>query len=64
MARSGQMDGREVSIHASAILAAYGELTADYVIDQLSDAPGDRIVVRDWCWVSTSMDFTANSSPQ
>lgn len=48
MARAGPMEDREVWIQAGAILAQHGELATDYIIDQVSDALGDRIAVEDW----------------
>ncbi len=56
MARAGPMEEREVWIQAGAILAAHGELTAEYIIDQLSDALGDRIAVEDWRRVAAAVD--------
>ena len=56
MARAGPMNEREVWIQAGAILAAHGELTADYIIAQLSDALGDRIAVEDWRRVAAAVD--------
>ncbi|VVT08908.1 conserved hypothetical protein [Sphingomonas aurantiaca] len=56
MARAGPMEEREVWIQAGAILARHGELTADYIIDQLSDALGDRIAVEDWRRVAAAVD--------
>ena len=59
MARAGPMNEREVWIQAGAILAVHGELTAEYIIDQLSDAIGDRIAVEDWRRVAAAVDATA-----
>ena len=56
MARSGPMKEREVWIQAGAILAAYGELTVDYIIDQSVDALGDRVAVEDWRRVAAAVD--------
>jgi hypothetical protein len=50
------MEEREVWIQAGAIRAAHGELTAEYIIDQLSDALGDRIAVEDWRRVAAAVD--------
>jgi len=50
------MEDREVWIQAGAILAAHGELTADYIIDQLTYALGDRIAVEDWRRVAAAVD--------
>lgn len=62
MARSGPMEDREVWIQAGAILAAHGELTAEYIIDQLSDALGDGIAVEDWRRVAAAVDRITDAS--
>jgi len=62
MARAGPMNEREVWIQAGAILAAHGELTKEYIIDQLSDALGDRIAVEDWRRVAAAVDRITDSS--
>jgi len=62
MARSGPMEEREVWIQAGAILAEHGELTAEYIIDRLSDALGDRIAVEDWRRVAAAVDKIAAAS--
>lgn len=64
MARAGPMEEREVWIQAGAILAAHGELTADYITDQLSDALGDRIAVEDWRRVAVAVDCIIATTPQ
>lgn len=62
MARAGPMEDREVWMQAGAILAAHGELTTDYIIDQMSDALGNRIAVEDWHRVAAAVDrITATS---
>lgn len=49
-------------MQAGAILAAHGELTTDYIIDQMSDALGNRIAVEDWHRVAAAVDrITATS---
>jgi hypothetical protein len=64
MARSAPMEEREVWIKAGAIFASHGELTADYIIDQLSDAPDDRIAVEDWRRIATALDAIREARPQ
>ncbi|KQN11988.1 hypothetical protein QP178_14480 [Sphingomonas aurantiaca] len=64
MARAGPMNEREVWIQAGAILAAHGKLTAEYIIDQLSDALGDRIAVEDWRRVAAAVDAITDAKPQ
>jgi len=62
MARAGPMEEREVWIQAGAIIAMHGELTAEYIIDQLSNALGDRIAVEDWRRVAAAVD-AINDAP-
>jgi len=57
MARAGPMEEREVWIQACAIIAAHGELSSDYIIDQLSDALGSGVVVEDWRRVAAAVDM-------
>jgi hypothetical protein len=59
MARADPIEDPEVWIQAGAILVAHGELTADYIIDQLSDVLGDRVAVEDWRRVAAAVDATA-----
>lgn len=58
------MEERGVWIQAGAILALHGELTADYIIDQLSNALGDRIAVEDWRRVAAAVDAITGSTQQ
>jgi len=59
MARAGPMNEREVWIQACAIIAAHGERSSDYIIDQLSDALGNGVAVEDWRRVAVAMDSIA-----
>jgi len=64
MARAGPMQDREVWIQAGAILAQHGELTTEYIIDQLSVALGDRVAVEDWRRVAAAVDtITGDRGP-
>lgn len=56
------MEDREVWIQAGAILAAHGKLTSDYIIDQLSDALGDRVAVEDWRRIAAAVDAISDAS--
>lgn len=56
------MTEREIWVQAGAILAEHGELTADYIIDQLSDALGDRIAVEDWRRIAAAVDQIEGAS--
>jgi len=58
------MTERDVWMKAGAILAEHGELTADYIIDQITDALGDRIAVEDWRRVAAACDEIAEARPQ
>lgn len=64
MVRAGPMEDREVWIQAGAILAAHGTMSADYIIDQLSDALGDRIAVEDWRRVAAAVDRITAATAQ
>jgi hypothetical protein len=50
------MTDRDVWMKAGAILAEHGAMTADYIIDLMSDALGDRIAVEDWRRVAAAAD--------
>ncbi|MES3154327.1 hypothetical protein [Sphingomonas faeni] len=50
------MTNREVWMKASTILAEHGEMTADYIIDQLGDVLGNDTAVEDWRRVAAAVD--------
>ena len=50
------MTDRDVWVKAGTILAEHGEQTADYIIDQITDALGDRVAVEDWLRVAEAAD--------
>lgn len=58
------MTDRQVWVQAGAILAEHGEMTADYIIDQLNDALGDRIAVEDWRGVAVAVNRITAARPQ
>lgn len=58
------MTDRDVWVKAGTILAEHGELTADYIIDQITDALGDRVVVEDWRRVAAAVDSIRAASTQ
>lgn len=58
------MTDRDVWMKAGVILAEHGELTADYIIDQISDALGDRIAVEDWRRIAAACDEISGAKPQ
>lgn len=50
------MTDRDVWVKAATILAEHGEMTADYIIDQLSDALDNEVAVEDWRRVAAAVD--------
>ena len=58
------MDARDVWIQAGLIVAEHGELTTDYIIDQMSDALGDRIAVDDWRRIAAAVDAITSVTAQ
>jgi hypothetical protein len=64
MAQSGPMEERRVWLQAGAMLFAHGELTVDYIIEQLSDALSNRVAVKDWRPVAAAVDAITDSQPQ
>ncbi|PTQ59727.1 hypothetical protein C8J26_2579 [Sphingomonas aurantiaca] len=55
------MTDRDVWMKAGAILAEHGAMTADYIIDQISDAIGDRVAVEDWRRVAAAVDAISDA---
>jgi hypothetical protein len=47
-----------------AIVAEHGTMTADYIIDQLSDVLGDHVAVEDWRRVATAVDAITDAKPR
>lgn len=58
------MTDRDVWVKAGTILVEHGELTADYIIDQITDALGDRVAVEDWRRVAATVDLIRAASTQ
>jgi hypothetical protein len=58
------MSDRDVWIKAGSILAEHGAMTTDYIIDQISDALGDRVAVKDWRRVAAAVDAISDTRPQ
>lgn len=56
------MTEREVWVQAGAILARHGEMSADYIIDALSDVLDDAVAVEDWRRVAAAIDEITNAS--
>lgn len=56
------MSDRDVWIKAGAILAEHGKLTVDYIIDQVTDALGDRVAVEDWRRIAAAADAIDQAS--
>jgi hypothetical protein len=49
---------------ASAIVAEHGTMTTEYIVDQLSDALGDRVAVGDWRRIAKAVDAITDAMPQ
>lgn len=50
------MTDREIWMKACTIVAAHGTMTADYIIDQLSDVLDNDVAVEDWPRVAAAVD--------
>ena len=50
------MTDREVWVRAVAILAEYGETTADYIVERLSTVLDDDVAVQEWRRVAAALD--------
>ena len=55
---------REIWVRACSILVEHGEMTADYIIDQLSDALGDTVAVEDWRRIAVAVDRLTAPPPR
>jgi hypothetical protein len=53
---------REVWIKAGAIVAEHGTMTAEYIIEQLSDVLGDHVAVKDWRRVAAAVDAISGAA--
>jgi hypothetical protein len=58
------MSERDVWVKAGAIVAEHGTLTADYLIEQLSDVIGDRMAVESWRRVAAAVDAITDTNLQ
>jgi hypothetical protein len=58
------MSDRDVWMRAGAIVAEHGAMTADYIIDQLSDVLDDHVAVEDWRRVAAAVDEITGARPQ
>jgi len=58
------MTDREVWVKAGSIVAEHGELTADYIIEQLDDVLGDRVAVEDWRRIAAAVDVIGTATAQ
>ena len=56
------MTDREVWVKAGSIVAEHGELTADYIIQQLGDVLGDRVAVEDWRRIAAAVDAIGDAT--
>jgi hypothetical protein len=55
---------REVWLKAGEIVAEHGAMTTEYIIDQVSDALGDRVAVEDWRRIAKAVDAITDAKPQ
>jgi hypothetical protein len=58
------MSDRDIWIKAGAILAEHGEMTRDYIIDQLSDVLDSDVAVEDWRRIAGAVDAITGAKPQ
>jgi hypothetical protein len=58
------MTNREVWMKASAIVAEHGTMTTEYIVNQLSDALGDRVAVEDWRRIAKAVDAITDAMQQ
>lgn len=56
------MTEREVWIKAGEIVAEHGEMTADYIIDRLSDVLDDAVAVEDWRRIAGAVDAISDAA--
>ena len=56
MGSGSPLTDREVWLKAGAIVAEHGEMTADYIIDQLGDVLDNDVAVEDWRRVAAAVD--------
>lgn len=61
---SRRVTDREVMVKAGEILAQHGALTADFIIEQMSQVLDDRIAVEDWRRVAAAIDEITDAKPQ
>jgi hypothetical protein len=58
------MSDRDIWIKAGAILAEHGEMTPDYIRDQLSDVLNSDVAVEDWLRIAGAVDAITGAKPQ
>jgi hypothetical protein len=58
------MTDRDVWVKAGEIVAEHGTMTTEYIIDQVSDALGDRVAVEDWRRIAKAVDAITDAKPQ
>lgn len=58
------MTEREVWVRAGAILERHGDMTADHIIDELSDVLDDDIAVEDWRRIAAAVDAITGARKQ
>jgi hypothetical protein len=58
------MSDRDIWIKAGAILAEHGEMTPDYIIDQLSDVLDNYVAVKKRRGIAGAVDAITGAKPQ
>lgn len=58
------MTERAVWMKAGEIMAEHGGMTADYIIERLSDDLDDRVAVEDWRRIAAAVDAINGAPPQ
>lgn len=56
MHEPGPLTGREIWVTAGKIIADHGEMTVDYIFDQLSNALNNDVAVEDWHRIVAAVD--------
>lgn len=58
------MSDRDVWLKAGAIIVEHGEMTADFIIDQLGDVLDNEVAIEDWRRVAAAVDAIRGASAQ
>ena len=58
------LSDRDVWLKAGSILEEHGDMTADYIIDQLGDVLDSAVAVEDWRRVAAAVDAISSAARQ